>query len=61
MENNFKSTSKSLTSETFSLKLGAHLEKKSGSWTVSQTTEWKMSFVALVSAGRSRADTALQE
>lgn len=58
MENNFKSTSKSLTSEAFSLKLGAHLEKKSGSWTVSQ---WKMSFVALVSAGRSRADTALQE
>lgn len=36
-------------------------KKKSGSWTVSQTTEWKMSFVALVSAGRSRADTALQE
>lgn len=28
MENNSKSTSKSLTSEAFSLKLGAHLEKK---------------------------------
>lgn len=32
-----------------------------GGWTVSQTSEWKMSSVTLVSAGRSLADVALQE
>lgn len=36
-------------------------KKKEGGWTVSQTSEWKMSFVILVSAGRSLADMALQE
>lgn len=43
----------------FPLKLGAVLEKEKGGWLVSQTSEWKMSFVILVSVGRRLADMAL--